>query len=280
MSYGNILGSLLNQGMSRSSHGRMQSGLGGLLGGSGRGGSGGGLGGLLGGGGTTGGGFGQGSTQGGGLGGLLGGLGNVSKGQAGGIGAMLGSVLMGGQGRATGALKGGAIGVLAAMALQAMKNKNAGATPGGQGQQGGHESVLEQLQRGEKVTDDATMEHMTSDEAARLTLRGMIAAAKADGKISKEEMERIAGKAGEDGEVSDEERRFIMAEIQKPQDLDGLVRDIPNKEVAAEVYAAAAMAIEIDTPAEREFMTELARRTGLDDGTAEQLHALLDAKTS
>jgi uncharacterized membrane protein YebE (DUF533 family) len=53
------------------------------------------------------------------------------------------------------------------------------------------------------------------------------------------------------------------------------VRDVPNQEVAIEVYAASLLAIEVDTPAEQAYLRALAQRLGLDAGTVQHVHQTL-----
>ena len=60
-------------------------------------------------------------------------------------------------------------------------------------------------------------------DVAKLTVRAMINAAKADGRIDELETERLVGAIREDG-VSDEEQRFVMEELRKPMDTDAIVR--------------------------------------------------------
>jgi uncharacterized membrane protein YebE (DUF533 family) len=44
---------------------------------------------------------------------------------------------------------------------------------------------------------------------------------------------------------------------------------------AVEVYAASVLAIEVDTPAEREYLRRLAQGLGLEDRTVQRLYATL-----
>lgn len=99
-------------------------------------------------------------------------------------------------------------------------------------------------------------------DIATLTLKAMINAAKADGRIDAEESRRIVGKLKEDG-ITDEEERFIVSEMQKPLDTDGIVRAVPNQQVGAQIYAASLLAIEVDTDAERRYMQDLASKLDL-----------------
>jgi uncharacterized membrane protein YebE (DUF533 family) len=107
-----------------------------------------------------------------------------------------------------------------------------------------------------------------------LVIRAMINAAKADGAIDGGEMSRIMGKLGELG-TDDEARDFVMGELQKPLDLDALVRSVKNREVAVQIYGASLLAIEVDTPAERDYLQRLANGLGLDGETIERVHESL-----
>lgn len=75
----------------------------------------------------------------------------------------------------------------------------------------------------------------------------------------------------EDAGADSELQQMVLSELQGPADLDSLVDRIPNEAVAAQVYAASLFAIDVDTDAERHYLAELARRTGLDHGVARQI---------
>jgi len=104
----------------------------------------------------------------------------------------------------------------------------------------------------------------------------MIEAVKADGEISQDEVQRIVGKL-QGGGITAEEKRFVEQEMRKPQDVAGLVSAFPNKQVGIQVYAAALMAISVDTPAERKFLQTLASSAGLDREAVTQLHQMVGA---
>ena len=72
---------------------------------------------------------------------------------------------------------------------------------------------------------------------AELVMRGMINAAKADGQVSADEINRIVGKLKEAGMDGDAEA-WIMKELRQPLDLDAFAAQVPNQEVAAQIYAA------------------------------------------
>lgn len=271
MSFANIVGALLQQGMAGQSRERLER----TVGPQGLGANGGGieqmLGSLLGG---LGGGASGGSAGGSGAGGLgsLIGLaetflgskqaGNLTGGQLGGLGAIAGALLGGGGKSVKGALGGSAMAILGALAVNALQGRLGGA---GGATTGAPQSLsAEQLQA---LADPAT---------ERLIVRAMIAAAKADGKVDEQEMERIAGKVGVDG-ISPEERQMVVEELRRPLDLNALVADVHNPIVAAEVYGASLLAIDIDTEAEIAYLGQLARALGLDSATVARLHELTGA---
>lgn len=112
------------------------------------------------------------------------------------------------------------------------------------------------------------------DDNARalLMVRSMVAAAAADGHIDDMERQRIVGGLQQAG-LDDEAAAFLQSEFDNPATVDGLLELAPTPELAAQVYAAARLAVEPDTDHETVFLNELAGRLGLD----EQLVAHIDA---
>ena len=103
----------------------------------------------------------------------------------------------------------------------------------------------------------------------------MINAAKADGAVDGGEIAESWGNSGEDG-ADDEARDFVMSELQRPLDLDSLVRNVKSPDVAVQVYGASLLAIDVDTQAEQDYLQKLAReRLGLDGETVERVHSSL-----
>ena len=99
----------------------------------------------------------------------------------------------------------------------------------------------------------------------------MISAAKADGQLDDQEMDRIMGKVGENG-ITAEEQNFIRSEINKPLNIQNLVSGIPNSLVPAQVYAASLFAIDVNTNAERQYLKELAQALSLDADAVKRIH--------
>ena len=61
----------------------------------------------------------------------------------------------------------------------------------------------------------------------------------------------------------------------RPLDLKALLHEVSSPQMAAEVYAASLLAIEVDTPAERGYLSQLAQGLGLDEGAVQRLHLTL-----
>lgn len=109
----------------------------------------------------------------------------------------------------------------------------------------------------------------TAEANARLMIRAMIQAAKADGTIDPDERARIMDHlAG----ASAEELAYVQEQFDAPLDPLALAAET-STEARAQVYVAAAMTMRADTAAERAFLSTLARGLGLDDKTLMDLHA-------
>lgn len=106
------------------------------------------------------------------------------------------------------------------------------------------------------------------EQQAKLMIRAMIQAAKADGEIDAEEQAAILERLGD---VSDAERAFVEAELQSSPDLPGLVRDAGT--IGREqVYSTSVAAIRIDNPAEAQYLKQLAAGLGLTDAQCDDIH--------
>lgn len=270
MNISDLLGAMLQSGMTPSSNERMRNAMGGSSGNPLES-----LGGLLGGqkGGQQGGGLGDvlagmlGSGGGGGLGGILGNVLNDA-GRAvggnqnlalGGLGALAGAIFGGGGKSMGGALGGGVMALLASMAFQALKGS-------------GSRSPQVPLGLMEPRTESDRQE---LERHAELVLKAMINAAKADGQIDKEEVRRIVGKLQEVG-MDAETQQYVMAEMKKPMETQQLIAAAQGRpELAAEMYGASLLAIEVDTPEEKKYLEQLAAGLRLSPEVAQRIHDMV-----
>jgi uncharacterized membrane protein YebE (DUF533 family) len=182
----------------------------------------------------------------------------------GGLAALAGAVLGGRRGMG-GAVGGGLLALLGSLAFSALKNKGTtSAQPA---------ELVKDVPLGLREPQTPA-EESELQNTALLAIRAMINAAKADGAVDGGEMSRIMGKLSEDG-ADNEARDFVMSELQKPLDLESLVRNVKSPEQAVQVYGASFLAIEVDTDAERDYLQKLAERLGLDGETVERVHSSL-----
>jgi len=166
----------------------------------------------------------------------------------GGLGAIAGALMGGGRG----AIGGGLLAALGSVAFAALQNAGRAEAPAAH------------------VPDTEQAMHHT----AMLVMRGMIEAVKADGRVDAAEADRLARKLDETG-ADAEARAWVRTQLGSPSDIEGLARDVHTPQQAAQVYAGALMAIEVDTPAERAFLTRLASALALPPSATDQIHRTL-----
>ncbi len=100
----------------------------------------------------------------------------------------------------------------------------------------------------------------------------MIAAASADGIVDATERAAIAGNlkaAGLDAEAA----QFLEQEFANPADISTLSAGLTTAEEAAEVYAAARLAIDPDLQEEQDFLSALASSLNLEPGLVAHIDA-------
>jgi len=134
---------------------------------------------------------------------------------------------------------------------------------------------------GESVIDTTPLEEAhflprPDDNAATESLslklvRAMIGAAKADGQIDASETDRIFGQISALG-LNDEERSFLLAEVNKPRGVREVAACAESPQEAAEIYAISVMAVNPNGLAERLYLGELSRLLKLDPAFAKTIH--------
>lgn len=107
-------------------------------------------------------------------------------------------------------------------------------------------------------------------------IRAMIAAAKADGHIDQQEHQRILEEINRQN-LNNSEKAFLLEELGKPLDIDAIVQLGVTPEIAAEIYTASLLAVEMDTPAEEAYLQMLAARLGLQPTLVHEIHTTVDS---
>ncbi|MBI6942767.1 tellurite resistance TerB family protein [Pseudomonas putida] len=186
-----------------------------------------------------------------GLGGLLGGLlgGAKATGGGGGLGGLLGSLLGGGsssvggttQARSAGGANYAALASLGMMAFQAYQRwqRSQAAAP----QQALH--TVDQLSGAQ------------AEGHSHAVLRALIAAAKADGRIDKQEELLIYAEIKR--QTSDPQlQQWLDEEVSKPLNAAEVAQSAQDPAMAAEMYLASVMLVDDQQAAERAYLDELA----------------------
>ncbi|WP_417250002.1 DUF533 domain-containing protein [Celeribacter sp.] len=117
------------------------------------------------------------------------------------------------------------------------------------------------------VTKDTPVGEV-AEENAKLMIRAMIMAAKADGEIDAEERTKILDHLKD---ASEEEIAFVQAELDAPVDPIGLA-EAAGEKAKTQVYSAALMAIAVDTEDERTFLEALGKALGLNATQVAEIH--------
>jgi uncharacterized membrane protein YebE (DUF533 family) len=163
-----------------------------------------------------------------------------------------------GRGVATNLAGLGGLALIGGLAYKAFQNHQAGrpmidVSPG----QGGEPAAL-------PTASPASFDPNTATEDdALLYARAMVAAAACDGHLDDGERTRILSGLAQAG-IDAEGTRWLERELANPASIDELSDPVTTPEKAAQVYAAARVAIEPDTMQEREFLRQLATALDLD----------------
>ena len=198
---------------------------------------------------------------------------------AGFAGGVAGGMLTSKKGRKMGkkALKYGGIAAIGALAYNAYRNHQQNKSlPGGAPPTPTAAPATSSEQLTPPPVDSGFLPNATQptevNDFGLLLLRAMISAARADGQLDGDEMQKVLGRADE-LDLDAESKSRLLDELRAPVDLDTIVEAADTPEKKAEVYAASLMAIEVDTDAERGYLAMLRARLGMEEGLAERIEA-------
>ena len=111
----------------------------------------------------------------------------------------------------------------------------------------------------------------TIEDNAKLMIRAMIQAAKADGEIDAEERAKLLEHMKD---LDAEELAFVEAELAAPVDVHALAADARGQG-ASQIYAMSVMAVRVDNPAEAQYLNALAAALGLSDTERARIHSTM-----
>ena len=178
---------------------------------------------------------------------------------AGGIGALLGALMGGSNSTTANTLGGGMMGLLGMMAYKALKNSMGGSSASASA------SVPQ-------TYTQASPQQQAND--AEIILTAMIDAAKADGQVDQAELTKIMNSMKNSG-IGQDGMNYVIQKLQGPMETAKIVSAVKGRpELAAQVYSASVMTIEVDTQAERNYLDKLAKAMGLSQDVVNQIENL------
>ena len=111
-----------------------------------------------------------------------------------------------------------------------------------------------------------------------ILVRAMIAAARADGRLDAQESQVIFQRI-ESLKLDPDAQALLVAEMGRPVDMYAIVNSAENPELAAEIYLASRLAIDVDTAAEKSYLAMLAARLKLPPELVTELNRQVEAQT-
>lgn len=182
---------------------------------------------------------------------------------AGGLaGSILGSLLMG-KGGGKKLVKAGGLALVGAVAWKAWQQYQRSQPRGGA-------AAVPPAPAALPAAFDLGSDAALASGSALAVVRAMIAAAKADGVVDAAERGRIARRMDEAG-LGPAERQAVEGFLDRPLDLESVVQGVDSAELAAELYAASALAVHPANRAERSYLDLLAARLGVEQGLAQEI---------
>ena len=182
---------------------------------------------------------------------------------AGGVGALLGALLGNSDSTTANTLGGGMMGLLGMLAYKALRNSSGGS------------ASASSARTSAPVYQQPTPQQQAND--AEIILTAMIDAAKADGQVDANELNKIMSNLQSSG-IGQEGVNYVIKKLQGPMETAKIVAAVKGRpELAAEVYSASLMAIEVDTDAEKKYLDKLAKAMGLNSSVINNIEHLTSA---
>ncbi len=111
-----------------------------------------------------------------------------------------------------------------------------------------------------------------TQHSALLYIRGMIAAAAADGRIDQAEQAKLMGSLQQVG-INAQAEEFLANELNNPATPEQLAAQCQSQEEAVQLFTAARLAVDLHDQAEHDFLVALATALGLDGKLVEHIDA-------
>jgi len=167
----------------------------------------------------------------------------------------------------SGAMRGGGAGGGLGGLLDSLGGAGGAAAAGGAA--GGLGGLLNGALSGQQQAEQPSQQQ---EETAKILIQAMVNAAKSDGQIDEDEQQKIVSNLGD--EVSEEERAFVLSEMQAPLDTAGFIRNVPQS-AQQQVYLMSLLAIQLDSQAEAQYLDQLREGFGMTQEASNAIHAQL-----
>ena len=107
----------------------------------------------------------------------------------------------------------------------------------------------------------------------------MIDAAKSDGQVDSAELNKIMSNLQKSG-IGQEGVNYVINKLNGPMETAKIVAAVRGRpELAAQVYTASLMAIDVDTEAEKKYLEKLAQAMGLNSQVIQNIEQLTSANS-
>ena len=186
-----------------------------------------------------------------------------------GVGALLGALMGNSQSTTANSLGGGMMGLLGMMAYKALRNSMAGSTSTAS-------AAVNPVTPAQTYTQPSAQQQ-SSD--AEIILLAMIDAAKSDGQVDSTELNKIMSNLQKSG-IGQEGVNYVINKLNGPMETAKIVAAVRGRpELAAQVYTASLMAIDVDTEAEKKYLEKLAKAMGLNSQVIQNIEQLTSANS-
>ena len=186
-----------------------------------------------------------------------------------GVGALLGALMGNSQSTTANSLGGGMMGLLGMMAYKALRNSMSGSTSTA--------SAAASVPTTTQTYTQPTQQQQSQD--AEIILLAMIDAAKSDGQVDSTELNKIMGNLQKSG-IGQDGVNYVINKLNGPMETAKIVAAVRGRpELAAQVYTASLMAIDVDTEAEKKYLEKLAKAMGLNSKVIQNIEQLTSANS-
>lgn len=125
----------------------------------------------------------------------------------------------------------------------------------------------------------APNDQAATDALGLILVRAMIAVARADGRLDAQESQAIFQRIESLG-LDSESQNLLVQEMGHPVDMDAIISSASCPEMAAEIYIASLLAVDVDTVAEKSYLAMLASRLQLPPKLVTELENQVNALKS